>query len=227
MVNVTIESNVASIHMDDGKVNALNTDTMSAIIEGIDEAEAKAGCILISGREGFFSAGFDLKAIANAKSPDDVLAIVSLGEKLALRLLKSPLPVIGACTGHAIAMGAFILLSCDFRLGAEGSFTLGANETTNGMVLPDFAIALAEARIDPRYISRSIILSEMMSPEGAITAGYLDKITALDNVMPEARGMAEKMAALPTNAFQKNKALVRENLVSRIEAKPLKSVPGL
>ena len=148
---ITIENEIAIITMNDGKANAINPTMLDALNTALDQAEKEAKAVILVGSPGKFSAGFDLKIMQGA-APEEVRDLVKAGGRLALRLYSFSVPVIAACTGHAIAMGCFILCGCDHRIGAEGPFKIGANETQIGMVLPTFGIEFPKARLDPRRL---------------------------------------------------------------------------
>tara|TARA_R110001599_G_scaffold99294_1_gene254552 strand:- start:6233 stop:6901 length:669 start_codon:yes stop_codon:yes gene_type:complete len=212
---IRIENEIAVITMDDGKANAINPTMLDALNTALDQAETDAKAIVITGRPDRFSGGFDLKMMMGA-SPEDVRKLVMGGGALALRLFTMPMPVIAACTGHGIAMGCFILLSCDKRFGASGAYKIGANETQIGMVLPVFALELCKARLNPLYMTESVVMGTLFSPEEAVTVGYLDKVTAPENVLAEAMAEAERLKALPGAAVAGNKKILRKPFVDVI-----------
>ncbi|MEM9225975.1 MAG: crotonase/enoyl-CoA hydratase family protein, partial [Pseudomonadota bacterium] len=137
-VKVEMQGEIALITMDDGKANAVNPLLLDALNTALDEAEAKAKAIVIAGRPGRFSAGFDLNILTGG-SIDDAIGLVKYGGRTALRMYGSDKPIVAACPGHAIAMGSFFLLSTDYRIGTPGAFKIGANESAIGMVIPEFA----------------------------------------------------------------------------------------
>ena len=212
---IRIENQIAVITMDDGKANAINPTMLASLNAALDQAEKEAKVVIITGRPERFSAGFDLK-LMGASTPEDVTKLVKGGGALALRLFTFPMPVIAACTGHGIAMGCFILLSCDKRYGATGPYKIGANETQIGMVLPVFALELCKARLNPLYMTESVIMGTLFSPEEAVTVGYLDKAVAPDQVMAEAMAEAERLKALPGKALAGNKKILRKPTVDAI-----------
>ena len=167
--------------MDDGKANAINFEMIAALNAALDKAEADAKAIVLAGREGRFSGGFDLNAFATLGA-DGVYKLLDAGAELLLRLYGGPLPLVAACTGHAIAMGTFILHACDTRVGASGAFKIGANEAVTGMQLPIFAMELARDRLNPTHMTRAMIQGFIYDPAGALEAGYLDMLTDLDKV---------------------------------------------
>ncbi|APG62370.1 hypothetical protein LPB140_05680 [Sphingorhabdus lutea] len=218
-MNVTtkIENDIALITMDDGKANVVNFEMMDALHAALDEAEAKAKAIVITGREGRFSGGFDLKFLASADL-EGARKLLDEAAKLLMRIYGGPLPSVAACNGHAIATGCFLLLSCDTRIGTKGDFKLGANETVNNMTMPVFALELLRARIHSNYQTRAIVQSEIYNPEGAVKAGYLDMVADADAVLPQAMAIAGQLAMLPKGAYAYNKRALRQNTIDIINA---------
>ena len=179
---------VATITMDDGKVNVMSTDMLRDIDHALDRAEEdQAMVILRSGRPDVFSAGFDLKIFA-ANDSEGSLAMVKAGAELALRLMAFPYPTIGVMEGHAFPMGTFLLLACDLRLATDGAQKMGLNEVAIGISPPGFAIELARSRMTPAWHNRTVTLGEMYEPKDALEAGLLDKVvskTAIDQVLSQ------------------------------------------
>jgi enoyl-CoA hydratase len=184
---VEIQNDIALIRMDDGKANAINFEMLAALNEALDKAEAEAKAVVLAGREGRFSGGFDLNAFASLGA-DGVYKLLDAGAELLLRLYGGPLPVVAACTGHAIAMGVFILNACDTRVGASGEYKIGANEAITGMNLPIFAMELARDRLSPQHLTRAMVQGFIYNPEGAVEAGYLDMLVEADKVEAKAFG---------------------------------------
>ncbi|MFC4292631.1 crotonase/enoyl-CoA hydratase family protein [Sphingorhabdus arenilitoris] len=214
---IDIQNNIALITMDDGKANAINFDMLAALNEAVDKAEADAKAIVLAGRENRFSGGFDLNAFASL-GPEGVYKLLDAGAEFLLRLYGGPLPVVAACTGHAIAMGTFILHACDTRIGAAGEFKLGANETITGMNLPIFAIELAKARLNPVHYTRAMVQAFIYDPKGAVEAGYLDMLTDADKVVDTATGIAGQLSQLPGSAYAYNKRAMRKETLAAIKA---------
>src|SRR5580698_2374847 len=187
-VTYRCESGVAYIMMDDGKVNAMSPDMLQELNAALDRAYLDhAVVVLRSAREGIFSAGFDLKIFAS-NDPVQSHRMVKAGAELVLRLMGFPYPTIGIMEGHAYPMGAFLLLACDVRIGAQGKFRMGLNEVAIGITPPRFAIELARSRLHPAWLSRTVTLGEMYEPEEAVIAGFLDRAVppqAVDRTLDE------------------------------------------
>ncbi len=198
---------VSIIRLDDGKANAVSPQLLQGINEALDLAEKEGGAVALLGRPGRFSAGFDLATLA--KGPDAARALVGGGAELLARMLRSPLPIVAGCTGHAMAMGALMLLASDLRIGADGPAKIGLNEVAIKMVLPTFAVKLAQERISRRHLLRATTTAEIYSPSGAVDAGYLDRLVDPDAVEATARSEATRLAALPQRAFAGTKHHLR------------------
>ena len=204
---------VAVISIDDGKANALSPDVLSALADAFDKAEADgATAVLLQGRPGRFSAGFDLSIMTSG--PEPMRALVTQGAELLLRIFTYPVPVVAACTGHALAAGALVLLVSDVRIGAEGDFKIGLNEVAIGMGLPIFAVEFARYRMPPSAFD-SALLGEVFDPTGAVQAGYLDRRS--DNVLDDALATAQRLSALRSGAVNHSKQHARGALARQIE----------
>ncbi len=214
-VRYELDGSVAVVRLDDGKVNALSPDVVAALQAALDRAERDAAkALLWVGRPGRFSAGFDLSVMR--QGGEAVASLVTAGAELALRLYEFPCPVVMACTGHSLAMGAVLLLSADTRIGAEGDFKLGLNEVAIGMTLPLFALELARERLSKRHLTRATVEAEIYTPSGATDAGFLDRMTTADGLLDEALAEARRLAELPISAYRETKLRLRSDAVALI-----------
>ncbi len=195
---LTIErrDQVMVLHLDDGKANALSFALIDAVMAAVREAEADdaIGAVVIHGREGRFSGGFDLGVMYG----DDFAAIielVALGGDLVHTLWGCGVPVVGACTGHALAAGALVLLGCDVRVGADIDAKIGLNEVAIKMVLPDWALTIAGDRLSRRHVHRSVANARVTTPRDAVDVGFLDEVVAAADVLDRAAELAAELAA--------------------------------
>ncbi|MBY9065265.1 crotonase/enoyl-CoA hydratase family protein [Hyphomonas sp. WL0036] len=211
---VKIENDIALITMDDGKANAISLTMLDALNAALDEAAA-AKVIVLAGRAEKFSAGFDLKFLASAE-PEDVRRLVNGGGKLVFRLFTLDKPVIAACTGHAIAMGSFLLLGADTRIGARGPYKIGANETAIGMTLPGFAVEMPRDRLNPMYMTEAMVQGRLYSPDEAVPVGWLDRVVESADVLSAAMADAERLLPVANAAYGRNKILARRPAIDAI-----------
>lgn len=217
LVTCDVRDGIATIRMDDGKVNALSPKMFAAINAALDEAEASRAIVVLTGREDRFSAGFDL-AILRAGG-DEALGMLRSGFELSLRLLSFPTPVVLACTGHAIAMGAFLLLSGDYRIGTAGPFKITANEVAIGLTLPLAATEICRHRLTPAHFDRVTLLAEPYAPDAAVAAGFLDRVVPAGDLRDTALGVATGLAAtLNMDAHAASKMRVRGRALEAIRA---------
>ena len=157
---------VSIIRLDDGKANALSPAVLAAIDTALDQAEEAGNAVLIVGRPGRFSAGFDL-GVMREGGPVVAKGMVKNGAQLALRLARFPAPVVIGSTGHALAMGAVLLCAADTRIGAEGEFKIGFNEVAIGMTTPIFLAEMARARMPNAAFLRATVQAEIYRPRDA------------------------------------------------------------
>lgn len=216
LVSYGLESSIATIAMDDGKVNALSPEMFVQLNRALDQAEADRAPVVLTGRQGVFSAGFSLPVL-RAGGPDAV-ALLRAGFDLATRLLAFPAPVVIACNGHAIAMGLFLLLSGDYRIGASGAFKLTANEVAIGMTLPYAAIEICRQRLTPAHLHRVVTLAEPYTPDDGIAAGLVDRVVAPGELPTVARAVATQLLALDRGAFAATKQRLREPTMAALRA---------
>ena len=216
LVRFSREGSVARLHFDDGKANVISPASLAELNAALDRAEKEAGAVVLFGRTGRFCAGFDLGTIQ--ESPEAARRLVAGGAQLAARLAGSPLPIVIGCGGHALAMGALLLLGADVRIGAEGDFKLGLNEVAIRMTLPGFAMELANERLSKRHLLRATTLAEVYTPAAACDAGYLDRVVPAEKLEAEALAEGARLADLPRRAFAETKRALRGAMVERIQA---------
>ena len=206
--SVTYELNdrVALITIDDGKANAISHPIAAGIHDALEQAKAEAGAVVLAGRPGRFSAGFDLSVMTS--SPEAARNLLKAGADIAIEIHEFPTPVVIASTGHALAMGAILLMSADVRIGAEGNYKIGLNEVAIGMPVPKFAVELARTSLSNAAFTAAVNHATVYDPAGAVVAGYLDQVVADDEVISTALTHAAELAErLDPNAF----ALTRAN----------------
>lgn len=210
------QGHVAVLKMDDGKANAIAqavVDEFNGHLDAID-SDGEVRAVLIAGRPGRFSAGFDLSAMTG--SQESMRELVTSGGRLAARLLLQPHPVVVACTGHALAMGALLLLAGDHRIGAAGDWKIGLNEVAIGMPMPRWGVELARDRLAPTQLEWRLLLGQTGGPDEAVAAGFLDRVVPADGVLDQAMETATRLAELRTAAVAGTKQRLRSGLVERM-----------
>ena len=218
---VTLErdGDVLIVHLDDGKANALSAGVITAISAAIDQAEDDdtIGAVVLHGRPGRFCAGFDL-SVMRGGDIGAVVALVSEGGELVRRLYGSSVPVVAASTGHALAAGALILLGCDVRIGADVDCKIGLNEVAIGMVLPNWALTIAQDRLSRRHIQLAVATAQVNAGAGAVDAGFLDSVVPDVDVLAVAVAAAHELAALNSRAYAGTVVALRGKVLAMMAA---------
>jgi enoyl-CoA hydratase len=214
LVSYDLADGVARITMDDGKVNALSPQMFSELNAALDQADADAAVVILRGRDGVFSGGFDLKVLT-AGGPE-ARSLVRTGFELAERILDFATPVVAVAPGHMIAMGAFLVMAADYRLGASGPFRITCNEVKLGLTMPQAALELCRPRLTPAHFYRAMTLSEVFSPDEAVGAGFLDRTEAPERLDATAAGIASALKELDQSAYRATKKRVRRAVSSAL-----------
>jgi enoyl-CoA hydratase len=207
LVSYDLTDGVARIAMDDGKVNALSPAMFAQLNAAFDRAEADEAVVIFRGRQGVFSGGFDLKVLTAGGS--EAHTMVRAGFELAARLLDFPMPVVAVAPGHVIAMGAFLMMASDYRLGVSGPFRITCNEVKLGLTMPQAALELCRPRLAPAPFYRAMTLSEVFSPEEAIAAGFLDRTVAPARLDETAGDIVAALKELDLDAYRQTKQRAR------------------
>jgi enoyl-CoA hydratase len=208
---------IAVITMDDGKVNALGPAMQQALNEALDNADRDdVGAVVITGNDRVFSGGFDLKILTSGEA-QPAIDMLKGGFELSHRLLSYPKPVVMACTGHAIAMGAFLLSSGDHRVAAP-AYNIQANEVAIGMTIPYAALEIMKLRLTPSAYQQAAGLAKTFFGETAVAAGFIDEIVLPEAVRDRALEAAQEFATLNQKAHAATKLRTRADALTGIRA---------
>ena len=200
------DGNISTITLDDGKANVFSSKMSQDINQCLDEVATEEGCLIITGKEGMFSAGLDLKTIQSGDT-DKIIEMSTAAFKLLARIFSFPRPVIAACSGHGIALGTFLLCCCDYRVGVKGDFMIGANEMRTNMVIPDPILELIKFRVAQSHKYRAILGAEMYSIDKALEAGLLDEIVSPDDLAKTINEKAKDLATMGHPSYTMTKEL--------------------
>jgi enoyl-CoA hydratase len=216
LVAYQLEDSIATITMDDGRVNALSPAMLSELGGAFDQAKTDQAVVVLTGRDQTFCAGFDLGVLT--AGGHEAVAMIRAGFELAARMLAFPRPVVIACNGHAIAMGVFLLLSADYRVGTAGPHKITANEVAIGLTMPLPAIEICRHRIAPAHFTRAVLLAEVYTPDDAVNAGILDRVVPASELRDTAHAIATELAKLNTHAHAATKLRARDHALNTIAA---------
>jgi enoyl-CoA hydratase len=215
LVSYQLDDGIATLTLSNGKVNAISNDLVVALNAALDQAEKDRAVVILTGQPGILSGGYDLKIMTS--SPQAALDLVFAGSTLARRMLSHPFPIVVACTGHAVAKGAFLLLSADYRIGVDGPFSIGLNEVQIGMTMHHAGIELARNRLSNATFGRSVINGEMFDPNGAVQAGFLDKVVPVQELQEAARTAALQLKKINMSAHKNTKLKARKAFLETLD----------
>jgi enoyl-CoA hydratase len=213
-VQYSLQDQIATIRIDDGKRNALSPQVIHEIYRALDRAESDRAIVIMTGRESVFSAGFDLHVMK--RGGINALNMLRAGYILTARVMAYPYPVIAACNGHALAMGVFLLLSADYVIGSGGDFKIAANEVAIGLTMPRVAAAILRNRLNPAAFQRAVTLSDYFNVESALNAGFFDELVDPVDLMARAEACADKFGELDPRAHRATKRRIRAALIRKI-----------
>ncbi len=208
---------IGKIVMDDGKLNVMSIDMLAALHSALDEAEKDGTVVILVGRGKAFSAGFDLKVLSGGTA-NDIYTMLKSGAELALRLLSFPTPVVAGCNGHALPMGAFLLMSSDIRIAADGEYGIGMNEVAIALTVPQFGIEVARQRLTPAYFNRAVMTGQMFAPAEAATAGFVDWTVPASGLEAAVHQAAERLSKISLAAHAASKLRARGASIEAVRA---------
>ncbi len=217
VLSYTLDQKVALIRMDDGKANALSVTMIDGLLSALTRAEAEASAIVLTGRPDRFCAGFDLRVMMSG--PEQAKALLARGSELLLRLYGATVPLVVACTGHAMAGGALVVLTGDTRIGAQGAFKIGLNEVAIGLPVPVLAMEFARSRLTASELTRATLMAQIYNPDEAVRAGYLDAVVDAEQLIDKAKEEATRLGALARSAFRATKLRLRGGVIADIRAR--------
>jgi enoyl-CoA hydratase len=215
-LSYSLEDKIAIVRMDDGKANALSQPMIDGLLAALARAEQEASAMILLGRPERFCAGFDLRVMMSG--PEQATALLKAGSELLMKLYGSTIPFVIGCTGHALAGGALVVLTGDYRIGAAGAHKIGLNEVSIGLPVPVLAMELARDRLSKRALVHATLLAQIYDPEGAVAAGYLDAVAPADDVLARAKAEATKLAALPRKSFAGTKQRLRGKTIDHVRS---------
>lgn len=204
MIQYTLENDIAILKMDDGKANVFSPSMSKDLSDKFTRAENEAKATVLIGRDGQFSAGFDLSVMQSGDA-QAMITMVIAGFELLYQVAAHPQPVIAACTGNAMGLGAFLLLAADTRIAIDQQSKICLPETRAGMAFPAILVAAAKGRLNPANYIEATLQSQLYNPQSAIEAGFIDVLLPSSTFEQEVMATAVSLAQLPTHTYGNNK----------------------
>lgn len=208
MISTTVENDIAYIKIDDGKANVISKSVAEDFIRALDEAKQEAKAVVLQGGGDKFCAGFNLATMQQGGQAQN--AMITTGFTLLYHLFSHPQPVLAACNGHAIGLGAFFLLCSDSRVGVKKEYKVGLPETAGGMPFTPFLVTIVRETLNRQFINSAALQSQMCTPESAIKAGFLDMLVEPEQLDAAATMGAQQLMQLPLGQYGNNKLELRD-----------------
>ena len=209
------EGDISIIKLDDGKANAFSHDMLSQVNELLAKVPRDSGALVITGREGLFSGGFDLKTLATGDM-EKITKMVQLGYRLLLELFSFDRPTVAAVSGHSIALGLFVTCSADYRIAIDGKYVCQANEVRNNMDIPTQIMEILKARVNKKYFYPAVYHSDAFSVQDSIEVGYIDEVVPEDQFMARVIEKAKELATLPHPFYANTKKTAQDDVRQKI-----------
>ena len=209
------ENDISIIKLDDGKANAFSHDMLSQVNDLLKKVPRDSGALVITGREGLFSGGFDLKTLATGDM-EKITKMVQLGYRLLLELFSFDRPIVAAVSGHSIALGLFVTCSADYRIAIDGKYVCQANEVRNNMDIPTQIMEIIRARVNKKYFYSAVYHSDAYSVQDSIEVGYIDEVVSEDQFMKRVMEKAKELATLPHPFYANTKKTAQDDVRQKI-----------
>jgi len=207
MTTVKIEDHgsVAILRLDNGKTNAINGQLVYDMQEALTEITNQYQGLVLAGGDKFFSIGLDLPELLELER-DTMSYFWHSFNQLAFDIFTMPLPTVCALSGHAVAGGNVLALTCDYRLAGSDKKQIGLNEIKLGVPVPYLADLILRQIVGDRAATNMIFRGEFMPFADAHKAGLIDDIFAPEDVEEQAVSKAALQAEFPQQAFAALKA---------------------
>ena len=209
------ENDISIIKLDDGKANAFSYDMLTQVNELLSKVPRDSGALVITGREGLFSGGFDLKTLATGDM-EKITKMVQLGYHLLLELYSFDRPIIAAVSGHSIALGLFVTCSADYRIAIDGEYVCQANEVRNNMDIPIQIMEILKARVNKNYFYPAVFHSDAYTVQDSIAVGVIDEVVPQAEFMDRVMDKAKELATLPHPFYAKTKESAQADVRQKI-----------
>ena len=209
------ENDISIIKLDDGKANAFSYDMLSQVNDLLKKVPRDSGALVITGREGLFSGGFDLKTLATGDM-EKITKMVQLGYRLLLELFSFDRPIVAAVSGHSIALGLFVTCSADYRIAIDGKYVCQANEVRNNMDIPPQIMEILKARVNKKYFYPAVYHSDTYSVQDSIEVCYIDEVVSEDQFMERVMEKAKELATLPHPFYANTKKTAQDDVRLKI-----------
>lgn len=216
-LKIAVQDHLAIVALDRGKSNAINIEMMQELHQIIAniESDDQIGGLLLTGKEGFFSAGLDLIALYN-HNEEEVKLFWDNFIGLSMKLMSFKKPMVVALNGHSPAGGCVLALCADYRVMAKGEFIIGLNEIPVGIIAPDFIFHAYEFWLGKRTAYQMLLEGKLVSPNEALKIGLIDEVVDANIILNTAERKIRTYMSFEPNTWQQSKLNLRRDLLARM-----------
>ncbi|HEV3228606.1 MAG TPA: enoyl-CoA hydratase-related protein [Solirubrobacteraceae bacterium] len=200
------------------KRNALDHPILDAMTDALSRLDAR--CVIVTGSEGMFSAGYDIGEIPDETFTEQAERLVAHPFTAALEALEAyPYPTLAALNGHTIGGGLELALSCDLRVAAEG-IRLGMPPAKLGLVYSHTGLRKFIDAIGAPRTRELFLVGRNIDADQALSWGLVNQVCDPDTLELAALELATEIAANAPLSLRGNKRIIRELLDARTEVNP-------
>jgi enoyl-CoA hydratase/carnithine racemase len=214
MISLRRDGDVARIHLDDGRGNALGRAALRELGDVLAEASS-ADAVLLVGRPRIFCGGLDLDELMPL-SREELLDFLEVLHRARRALFALPRPLVVAVSGSAMGAGAALLLCGDARLGAEDAGLVGFPEVKLGVPLPSSGLHICRAALSASSASRALLFGESFRRDEALSMGFFHRLAPPERLLEEAESTARAAAAV-SFASRTIKSSLRQEALQRMD----------
>ena len=198
-------------------VNALDIETLDELSDTFDAlTNEDPDAVVLTGTDLMFSAGADLRRVLKATDDEIDQGIVALARAFRT-LFCFPRPLVAAVNGHALAGGAIIASTADYKVMVDSDATIGAVELAAGVPFPAWALEPLRFATNNHHFQEIAITGRAYNPQRALEVGLVDEIVPAARLEDRAAEVAEELARVPRRTFSLTKSMVRAPSVERAD----------
>ena len=203
-----------------GGANALDPGLVGALHEAALEAQgdpAVRGVVLTSASGKIFCGGFDL-GVVGVTDRETFGRFIRAFESLFYTLFLYEKPLVAALPGHAVAGGALLAGTADFRWAAQGNGTIGLPEASLGVHVPRHFLEALRATVGDHALTRWSLSGGAVEFPEALTLGAIDRILPRDELLDAAVAYAGELGTAPGDVYAAVKKDLRGTAYERARA---------
>ena len=218
---------------DDGQLLRITIDHPSSRLNAVDEllhgeftrvfgwlrtlgASSGVRCVILSADGDAFSAGGDFDWLPTLRTPARLAELREDARRMIWDLLDCEVPIVVALGGHAMGLGASIVLLCDVIVAAENTL-IGDPHVKVGLVAGDGGAVIWPAVLGPARAKQHLLTGDPLTASDAERLGLVNEVVPLDRLAETVDAVARRIAANPPVAVRYTKVAVNKGLRAALE----------